>query len=81
MNERQSKTKELFRLLETRKKKMGNYFKKHHPPYHHEAICANYLYMANELLNLYHTVAQGWANAVLKFNHAVVQWCANDIRT
>ena len=60
---------------------MGYCFTKYHPPHHHESIRATYLYMANTILKLNHTVMQGWSNSVLKINHTVVQRCDNDVRT
>ena len=64
---------------------MGKYFTKHHPPHHHREIRATYLYMANALLKIDHSIVHTWANDVLTPIHTVaitpnstvVQGCDN----
>ena len=52
-------------------KNMGDYFTKHHPPYHHREVCATYLYMGNSLLKTDHKIVHKWSNAVLMPIHTV----------
>ena len=75
---------------------MGDYFTKHHPPYHHREIHATYLYMSNALLKIDHKIVHKWANDVLTpihtvaimpihtvaitQNRTILQGCANAVR-
>ena len=75
------KQKYLFMYSEPVIQNMGDYIIKHYPPHHHKEIRSTYLYMSNSILNINHTVLQGWSNDVLKINHTVVQGCVDVIHT
>ena len=91
------KQKDFFIYWKPGNQNMGDYFTKHHPPYHHREIRATYLYMANALLKIDQKIVHKWANAVLtpihtvavtpvhtvaiKKNRTVLQGCANVVHT
>ena len=54
---------------------------KYHLPHHHKKMYATYKCISNSLLNLNHTVLQGWENDALKLNHTVLQGCDNFVCT
>ena len=65
------KKKELFVYWKPGSQNMGDYFTKHHPPYHQKEIRATYLFMANSLLKIDQNIVHKWANAVLTLIHTV----------
>ena len=65
------KQKDFFVYWKTGSQNMEDYFTKHHPPHHHRELCAMYLYMANDLLQINHKIVYKNANAVLTPIHTI----------